>query len=1196
MTKARKLAMGAIVAVALLFLALFLLPRFIDFGRVKSRVLAEISQRTGVTVQAAKMEVAFFPRPSITLLRGSISGRVPGVFDALSVYPRILPLFLGRIRLARIDMEGPDLRMEVPALPAAPRGFSLKALEDEAAPVVLQLTSSVPGLVCTVAKGRLTLSDGSRPTFRLDGIEARLAVGDARVEIALACVSNLWRQVSVKGWLEPKGFRGQAGLSVAGLTAGPVVQRLLPALRPQVEDAQGDITLTLRVDGSRRLVAGVETTVDHASLRKGGESLSFQKLRLKGGLRVEGEKKTVSIEGLDSFYPAVRRLSGEIVLDPASSRATARVAAGEVDVTSVRSAFLFFAAQDKDVRDAFHVIRAGSVSAIALSATGASLKNMVKAEHIVAGGNVAAGAILLPESGLEVDGIAGKMRIAGGFLEGSGLSGRMGPNRATEGKIRLDLRESTPGTPFRLETRVTADVGHLPFYLERLAADSDLTKEMEMVHSPRGTAEGRVVFDSLQKPVQVVVDVPSFRLQAAYDRFPYPFDIETGGFHYDKAGGQVSVERLSGTAGRSSFSGLSAQLALGPDPYLTIDSGSAVLSLPEIGPWLRSMAQSKERLDKIGPVQGMVKIDGVSMKGPLARPARWQFRATGSIENVAVQAAGLPGPVEAKTGRFDASQERLSFSDVHAGCLDASTVASGGLAYSMEGIGGADVALEGETGPAWARWASDLVHLPYGLRVRTPLSISNGRFVWEKGKETSIAGDVTVQHGPRISGGLAFRPGELTVEPLVVADGESRASLFLHSRGQTIDCAFKGSLAEGTIDALFAEKGLVTGRIKGNIEAHIVPGKPSASTAKGEIDGSGITIPGFSQAPVKIAAFDLRAQGESALVASDFTAFGRAMRVNGKVAAAKDAFAIDADLTLGGLDLEQIIEQARGANTDEALRDLPIAGTLRVRPEYVSYGGYLWKPVQADVTFSRGPVRLLVSQAEICGIDTPGRVEYDGGRWTVDFLLVSKAIPVQPVFACLLDTKEFTGVLALNGEVTAKGKTGEELMQSLRGKVDFVAKDGRIYRFGTLAKVFEIAGLSAIYAIPDLAKNGFAYSSAKATLEIDSEKITIKDGEIDAASVDLILKGDIEPGRKKVDILVLVVPFTTASKIIKAIPGVRYILEGRLIAIPVRVAGDLGRPRVAPLPPSAVGAELLGMGERVLKIPLKIIQSVLPSS
>ena len=94
--------------------------------------------------------------------------------------------------------------------------------------------------------------------------------------------------------------------------------------------------------------------------------------------------------------------------------------------------------------------------------------------------------------------------------------------------------------------------------------------------------------------------------------------------------------------------------------------------------------------------------------------------------------------------------------------------------------------------------------------------------------------------------------------------------------------------------------------------------------------------------------------------------------------------------------------------------------------------------------------------------------------------------------------------------------------------------------------------------------------------------------------MDLLLNGEIDPAKKKTDLLVLVVPFTTLSRIIQAIPGVRYVLAGRVLAIPVRVSGEINRPNVIPLPPSAVGSELLSMGERFLKLPLKIIEKVLP--
>ena len=301
------------------------------------------------------------------------------------------------------------------------------------------------------------------------------------------------------------------------------------------------------------------------------------------------------------------------------------------------------------------------------------------------------------------------MRVAKGFLEGTDLSGRMGGGRATKGALRLDLEK---GTPLRLDMEVSADVAELPLYLKRLVPDPAFAREMGMVRTVRGKAEGRLVYDSLQRPAQTIVDVSSFSLHAAYDRFPYPLDVEGGSFVYDGAKGQITARNLAGKAGTSSFSDLSAQLALGPEPYLTIDSCAAGVALREIYPWLRSMDQAGHYLEKIGPAQGSVKIGTLGMKGRVLHPRQWQFRLTGEIEDVTVRPAGLPGPVEAMAGRFDASQDRLSFSDLHARCLDASLVLSGAAAHYLEAMDRLDLSFGGELGDGSARWVSDFIRLP----------------------------------------------------------------------------------------------------------------------------------------------------------------------------------------------------------------------------------------------------------------------------------------------------------------------------------------------------------------------------------------------------------------------------------------------------------------------------------------------------
>ena len=112
----------------------------------------------------------------------------------------------------------------------------------------------------------------------------------------------------------------------------------------------------------------------------------------------------------------------------------------------------------------------------------------------------------------------------------------------------------------------------------------------------------------------------------------------------------------------------------------------------------------------------------------------------------------------------------------------------------------------------------------------------------------------------------------------------------------------------------------------------------------------------------------------------------------------------------------------------------------------------------------------------------------------------------------------------------------------------------------------------------------------------ENGKLIIKDTSIDSPSMGIAIEGDIDLIKKKVNLVVLVAPFKTVDRIVKHIPLVGNILGGNLISIPFRAIGDLGNPDVIPLSPTAVGSGLLGILERTLKLPITIIQPVLPKS
>ena len=82
--------------------------------------------------------------------------------------------------------------------------------------------------------------------------------------------------------------------------------------------------------------------------------------------------------------------------------------------------------------------------------------------------------------------------------------------------------------------------------------------------------------------------------------------------------------------------------------------------------------------------------------------------------------------------------------------------------------------------------------------------------------------------------------------------------------------------------------------------------------------------------------------------------------------------------------------------------------------------------------------------------------------------------------------------------------------------------------------------------------------------------------------------------QRTVDLELLAAPLQTVDTVVKNIPGVNYLMAGSLVAIPVSIKGPLEDPQVRVLSASSIGSSLLRLGERVIKSPLKLIETFTP--
>jgi hypothetical protein len=1186
-------ALGAVLA--LLVILILLAPVLVNLESVKQKILTEFSQTIEGRLEVQRIDMHFFPRPSILFRGGSISvpEKTSGTFDSLSIYPEISMLLRGQVRIARIALESPDFQVSLPDDLGKMEGleqFSLKAIDDGLASITAKVASQAPGLVVSIEKGSLTLLRQKNSAFWFRDIDTRVSLSGKRIGVEIRCNSSIWKHASLAGWLKPGDFQGEGRLQLTQLRPDLIVQNLFPLVEPRIEDSQVDLDLSFGADGVKLSHVELQSSVPSATLRKGEQTLTLKKVSLKGTFRQDGDKTITSLTELDSVYPQLT-MSGNLSSDPASSQVSLELHAKEVDVESVRRTGLFLAGRLSFVQSILEILRKGRVPEMSLTSSGTTIRDLVTLENIRIQGSIIGGNIFIAEPRLDIEDVKGDALIARGIIEGRNLEARLGTAKGTKGLFRVDLKGEPE--PFHLDISIDTDVASLPPFLRNVVEDESFLRELDFVRELRGDASGRLVLDRHAGGTQVSVDVNAFTLHAIYQRVPYPLDIR-GKFLYDQPTARIVVENLSGKAGSSSFSQLTGQLSLEKEPKLGITSGAATIVLDEIYAWLLSVESMKAVLEGVDSAKGTLKLDALQVKGPLFQPRSWQFQVKGHVENVTVTSSRLPGPVQVKGGNFEAGPEQFSLSHFETRFRDSSVTVSGVLNHYLEEIDRADLSIQGEIGEESTLRISDLISLPHEFRIRSPFSLSQAHLLWEKSGKTALSGNWLVKHGPEVTIDALSERGDLVIKHLGIRDAKSNASLSFHLKRRELDLTFNGTLTGATLDELLERNEFITGWIKGNLSTHIALDQPFSSVAHGALQGADLSYPWTDEGPVQIDTFSLDAQDKVFTVNSNLVVSGHNLRIKGEVDFLLDGFVFDMDLFLNGLDLDHVMAKAAGQKGGGAFWSLPLRGLLKVESEYVKYGGFTWRPVHASIIFGPETISIGITRANLCAVDTLGVLEVSPNGLELRVKPKAKDQDLRETLICLWDVGGISGRFSFNGDASGKGKA-ETLSGSLRGTMEFEAKNGRYDRYGLLGKIFEVLSPTGILKIPDLRKEGFSYYTIRASGNLQGGKITIREALVDAPSTDLVFNGEIDLIDRKIDAVVLVVPFRTIDRIISYIPLVSYVMAGRLVAIPVRLSGDLDDPKVTPFSPSAVGAGLLDTVKRFFGLPFHVIQPLLPS-
>jgi len=1110
------------VFVATLLIIALLAPRLINLETVQDIIEHKFSEDIDGKIDFRHIDLSFFPRPHALIhdVTFSLANQMTGKMTTLQIYPRLLPLIGGSFQFAKVTAIEPQYTIRLSEHFGQFKGLAFTDVLEEIHALILSFPEfSEPGLSVMLKDGSLALLSGEQRIFGFQNIQAIYKQFSNRTEFNLKCTSNLWQSITIDGWLNAQNFESRGKIRLARFRPQTLSKYFFPNSTLKIIDAMANMIIDFETYGTAWFNAHMEGSIPYLILTHGIKELVIKDNTIKATLHIKKKTASVKFEELSLNDPRMK-WSGTLFIDQDQPQITLDLEGREINLDVIRKLALEMSAKTRIVKEFFDILKGGNIPLITLKSQGQGFADLVDTGNMVIWARMRQGKLFIPPVNLNLDRVEGTIRISDGTLKGHNLKARSGKSHGQNGQFTLALNENL--VPFHLDINLQADLSQLPPLLERVVNNNDFLNELAFIEKVNGTAIGKLVLGIDKKKTNVKVEASEVHLNAAYRRIPFPLKMDGGPFFLD--GHHIGLSNFDVGIGKSSYSGLTAELDWGKANSVKIISGPTIIFLDELTPWLSTFVNF-EHLKKLRPIKGTLAFKTLTLKGPLLSRKKRQFKLSGNFNTSVINSKFFPGPIRIDSGQIAWEHTRMSMSNFN-GRLGKSTFDE----------------------------------------LTTKINWDQDASVEATAKTASIFLD---EIWPRL---LVFEEFQKTFQHIPSA----RGIILLHDfemKGPIGSPGFWRIASTGDMQNIMVNSDFLESPIT------LTSGKFILT----ERDYSGIP-----HTCVKLASTPLT-WGESNLL------------LIGDIFFSTNNIVIDLGISLDSVDwarIEKVLDYAKEKKdvSDNLTDEVSIRAMLKIKSEKFQYNSYIFQPIQVDVTLGSDEVMIAIEKAGLCGVTINGIIKVSDQ--SVEFYIVPKSQnkQLESTLSCLSNQKaSASGKFNLGGEIMAQAKP-ETKARIFSGDLNFSANSGRIYRLGLLSKLFAVLNITEIYRgeAPDLVGEGFAYNTMEIQADFKGKKLVMQKCAIDGASMDLACEGDIDLVDNKVNLIILVAPFKTVDRIVKHIPLVGGVLGGKIISIPFRAKGDLDDPDIIPLSPSAVGSGMLGILERTLKLPITIIQPLLP--
>jgi hypothetical protein len=214
-----------------------------------------------------------------------------------------------------------------------------------------------------------------------------------------------------------------------------------------------------------------------------------------------------------------------------------------------------------------------------------------------------------------------------------------------------------------------------------------------------------------------------------------------------------------------------------------------------------------------------------------------------------------------------------------------------------------------------------------------------------------------------------------------------------------------------------------------------------------------------------------------------------------------------------------------------------------------------------------------------------------GNRYDLNFNI--ERVNADTFLRSLDISREVTGTLNVQGDVTARGETLTDIKKTALGNIRLRLEDGSLRKFSALSKVFSILNVSQLlkFQLPDMVAGGMPYNEIKGSFSINDGSIVTQDLFIASDAINISVIGTAHLVREDMNFTIGVQPLQTVDKVVNRIPVVGWLLTGKdkdFLTVYFEAKGKWSGPQVTAIPAKSLGKGVLNVFRRAFELPVRL--------